>query len=184
MKYQITLKAIKAVELLSKLNKNEFFEVLNEDDLYSINTVIATRAIEMLVYDLTNENREPLVDTYNLDLTFNDVRAISDFWCIFSKYDFYNDGCCVSRYGVAQRLWQSAGSNNFEFEDVKIRKICLTFGEKMRFECAGNEGDYDLQESLMDEALDRYTSSIEIVGEAFYKILRSLDLLTIKELTE
>lgn len=183
MKYQVTLKAKKALQVLSKLNKNEFFEVLN-DDLYAINTEVATRAIEMLIYDLTNENREPLADMYSLDLAFKDARAISDFWCIFSKYDFYHDGYCISKYGVAQRLWQSAGSNNFEFEDDKIRKICLTFEEKMRFECAGNEGDYDLQESLMDEALDRYTSSIEIVGEAFYKILTSLDLLTIKELTE
>lgn len=186
MKYQITFKAKKAIELLTKLNdKGDLFGLLNENDLYYINTNVANRAIEMLVYDLTNENREPLADLYSLDMSFYDVRAISDFWCIFSHHDFYNFAICRrSRYDVAKALWQSAGGNNFEFESHAIRGICLSLGEKLRYDRALDDDNYDAQEELDELAQDRYTWAIELVGKAFYSILTSLELLTIKEITK
>lgn len=183
MKYQITFKAQKAIELLTKLNKNEFFDLLDEDNLYYINTNVASRTIEMLIYDLTDENRKSLADLYRLNMSFDDVRASYNFWCLFSHHDFYNSQKCRSPYQVAKKLWQSAGGNNFEFESDAIRGICLSLGEKMSYERAGDECNYDRQEELDELAQDRYTSSIELIGKAFYSILTSLDLLTVKEIT-
>lgn len=185
MKYQITFKAQKAIELLSKLNnKGDLFGLLNENDLYYINSNVASRAIEMLIYDLTNENSEPLADLYSIQCDFCDVRAIFDFWCLFSKHDFYDFQNCSSRYDVARKLWQSAGGNNFEFENHAIRAICLSLGEKLKFNRALDDDDCDIQEELDELAQDRYTWAIELVGKAFYSILTSLDLLTVKEITE
>lgn len=184
MKYQIVFKAKKAIELLSKLNnKGDLFGLLHENDLYYINSNVASRAIEMLIYDLTNENREPLADLYSIECDFCDVRAISDFWCLFSKHDFYDYQNCHSRYDVAQKLWQGAGGNNFEFENHAIRAICLSLGEKLKFNRALDDDDCDIQEELDELAQDRYTWAIELVGKAFYSILTSLDLLTVKEIT-
>ncbi len=185
MKYLVTFHAKKAIELLTKLNdKGDLFGLLNKNDLYYINTNVASRAIEMLIYDLTNENREPLADVYSLNMQFDNVRAISDFWCLFSKHDFYNFQKCRSRYDVAQKLLQSAGDNNFEFENYAIRAICLTLGEKLKFNRALDDDDCDIQEELDELAQVRYTWAIELVGKAFYSILTSLDLLTVKEITE
>lgn len=185
MKYHVVIKAKKAIELLTKLNeKGDLFGLLNENDLYYINTNVANRAIEMLVYDLTNEEREPLADIYSLNMSFDDVRAISDFWCLFSCHDFYNFQKCRSRYDVAKKLWQSAGGNNFEFESHAIRGICLSLGEKLRYDRALDDDDYDVQEELDELAQDRYTWAIELVGKAFYSILTSLELLTVKEITK
>lgn len=185
MKYRIIFKAQKAIELLTKLNdKGDLFGLLNENDLYYINLNVASRAIEMLIYDLTNENREPLADLYSIECDFCNVRAISDFWCLFSKHDFYDFQKCRSPYQVAKKLWQSAGENNFEFESDAIREICLSLGEKMSYERADDECNYDRQEELDELAQDRYTSSIALVGKAFYTILTSLGLLTVKEISE
>lgn len=185
MKYHVVIKAKKAIELLTKLNdKGDLFGLLNENDLYYINTNVASRAVEMLICDLTNENREPLADVYSLDMSFDDVRAISDFWCIFSHHDFYNFANCRSRYDVAKALWQSAGGNNFEFESHAIWCICLSLGEKLRYDRALDDDDYDAQEELNELAQVRYTWAIELVGKAFYSILTSLDLLIVEEITK
>lgn len=184
MKYQITFKAQKAIKLLTKLNdKGDLFGLLS-NGLYYINLNVASRAIEMLIYDLTNEYRKPLADLYNIECVFCDVRAISDFWCLFSKHDFYDFQKCRTRYDVAKKLWQSAGSNNFEFENHAIREICLSLGEKLKFNCALDDGDCDIQEELNKLAQVRYTWTIELVGKAFYSILTALDLFTVKEITE
>lgn len=54
----------------------------------------------------------------------------------------------------------------------------------MSYERADDECNYDRQEELDELAQDRYTSSIALVGEAFYTILTSLGLLTVKEISE
>lgn len=58
------------------------------------------------------------------------------------------------------------------------------YDEKMSYERADDECNYDRQEELDELAQDRYTSSIALVGEAFYTILTSLGLLTVKEISE
>lgn len=185
MKYVATFKAKKAIELLSKLNKSTFFDLLNEEELYYINTNVASRAIEMLVDDFTDENRKSLPDIYTKNVCFDTNQAITDFWCIFTGHDFYRGrGWRYTPYNCALDMWRSAGSNNFEFENDAIRKICLSMGEKMEFDCACDDDDDDAIEELDNTAQDRYTSSIEIVGKAFYSILISLDLLTVKEISE
>lgn len=184
MKYQITFKAQKAIKLLTKLkDKGDLFDLLS-NGLHYINLNVASRAIEMLICDLTNENREPLANLYSIECVFCDVRASSDFWCLFSKHDFYDCQKCRSRYDVAKKLWQGAGGNNFEFENHAIREICLSLGEKLKFNCALNNNDCDIQEELNELAQVRYTWAIELVGKAFYSILTALDLLTVKEITE
>ena len=60
----------------------------------------------------------------------------------------------------------------------------MSLGEKMSYERADDECNYDRQEELDELAQDRYTSSIALVGEAFYTILTSLGLLTVKEISE
>ena len=47
-----------------------------------------------------------------------------------------------------------------------------------------DDDDYDVQEELDELAQDRYTWAIELVGKAFYSILTSLELLTVKEITK
>lgn len=185
MKYQIIFKAKKAIELLSKLNKSEFFGLLNEEELYYINTNVAIRAIEMLNYKFTYEECDPLPNDYSYERIFDTNQATRDFWCIFT-HDFYSghNPFYYKSWNCAQDQWASAGSNNFEFETYKICQICLSMGEKMEFDRACDNDDYDTQERLEDLAQDRYTSSIELIGKAFYSILTSLDLLTVKEITE
>ena len=103
MKYQITFKAKKAIELLLKLNKSEFFDLLNEEELYYINTNVATRAIEMLNYKFTNEERDSLPNDYSYERIFDTNQATRDFWCIFT-HDFYSghNPLCSRSMGISR----------------------------------------------------------------------------------
>lgn len=164
MKYQIIFKAKKAIELLSKLNKSEFFDLLNEEEFFFINTNVATRAIEMLNYKFTNEECDSLPNDYSYERIFDTNQATRDFWCIFT-HDFYSghNSFYYKSWDCAQDQWASAGSNNFEFETYKICQICLSMGEKMEFDRACDNDDYDTQERLEDLAQDRYTSIFILV---------------------